>query len=177
MMHQNQGTKLGAGGNERFKASALLGMHTGRGCCTQTPECLPSTCATACPWHHGLHLETAGGVLWHTLWVCRGRRQLGASLAGLKHIVLLLLCSKAESLSTLLLCEATHRRKNITLSPVVARGLCLDNIHSALQVIILGLFLEGNRRDTAWLLLFSVMREKYLQCGSFCKGSVPSQAV
>lgn len=55
--------------------------------------------------------------------------------------------------------------KNISLSPVMARGLCLDNIHSALQVIILGLFLEGNRRDTAWLLLFSVMREKSLQCG------------
>lgn len=108
---------------------------------------------------------TAGGALWQILWVCRGRRQLDARLAGLEHTVLLLQCSKAESLSTLLLSEATHSRKNTSLSLVMARGLCLDNIHSALQVIILELFLEGHGRDTAWLFLFSVMRERSHQCG------------
>lgn len=118
----------------------------------------------------------AGGVLWQrSPWAYRGKRQLDASLAGLEHISLLLLCRKAESLSTLLLCEATHTKKKILLSPVVARGLCLDNIHSALQAIILGLFLEGNRRDTAWLLLFSVMRERSCQCGPSARAlSLPS---
>lgn len=56
----------------------------------------------------------------------------------------------------------------------MARGLYLDNIHSALQVIILGLFLEGNRRDTAWLLLFSVMRERSRQRGPSARAlSIP----
>lgn len=47
------------------------------------------------------------------------------------------------------------------LSPIVARELCLDNIHSASQVIFLQLLLlEGNGRDAAWLLHPSDMRER-----------------
>lgn len=150
MMLQIQGTKLRAGGNGRFEASALLGMYTWERLLHTEPGvpalhvCL---CLPLAPWAALLGLLE--GSCGRSFWVCRGRRQLDASLAGLKHTVLLLLCSKAESLSTLLLCEATHsRKKNTSLSPVMARGLCLDNIHPALQVIFLGLFLEGNGRDS-----------------------------
>lgn len=37
--------------------------------------------------------------------------------------------------------------------------------HLYQNLVLIGLFLEGNRRDTAWLLLFSVMRERSHQCG------------
>lgn len=37
--------------------------------------------------------------------------------------------------------------------------------HLYQNLVLIGLFLEGNRRDTAWLLLFSVTRERSHQCG------------